>query len=120
VALLSDGRYVNRGPMMAGLGVDLGPSTVIRVGPADLAVLVTSRAETPIDLNVFRRHGIEPTELAVIGLKGKGHFRAAFEPIASRVVLVEGPGITGADLSRLPFARIRRPIWPLDAVSNWR
>jgi microcystin degradation protein MlrC len=119
VALLSDGRYVNDGPMMAGLGVDLGPSAVVHLGPSDLAVLVTSRAETPIDRNVFRRHGIESTALSVIGLKGKGHFRAAFEPIASQVVLVEGPGITGADLSRLPFQRIRRPIWPLDPDIAW-
>jgi microcystin degradation protein MlrC len=77
-------------------------------------VLVTTRAETPIDLNVFRRHGIEPTARRVIGLKGKGHFRAAFEPIASEVILVEGPGITGSDLSRLTFTKVRRPIWPLD------
>ena len=33
---------------------------------------------------------------------------------AGRVVLVEGPGITGADLSRLTFRKVRRPIWPLD------
>ena len=77
-------------------------------------VLVTTRAETPIDLNVFRCHGMEPTRHRVIGLKGKGHFRAAFEPIARRVLLVEGPGITGADLSRLAFRKVRRPIWPLD------
>lgn len=52
----------------------------------------------------------------MIALEGKGHFRAAFEPIAERVVLVEGPGITGSDLTRLPFQRIRRPIWPLDPL----
>jgi microcystin degradation protein MlrC len=79
-----------------------------------IQVLITERAETPIDLNIFRRHGIEPTDLRVIGLKGKGHFRAAFEPIARQVILVEGPGITGAELSRLDFQHIRRPIWPLD------
>lgn len=114
VQFASDGRYVNIGPMMAGLPVDLGPSVVIAIGDPAVLVLVTSRAETPIDLNVFRRHAIEPTELRVIALKGKGHFRAAFEPIASEVILVEGPGITGADLSRLPFSHITRPIWPLD------
>ncbi len=112
VRCLSDGRYVNAGPMMAGAEVNLGPSAVLRVDGLD--VLVTSRAETPIDLNVFRAHGIEPARLRVIGLKGKGHFRAAFEPVASRVILVEGPGITGADLCRLPLRRVRRPIWPLD------
>ena len=122
VKLLSDGRYENDGPMMAGLTVDLGPSAVLLAEPADgstappVEILVTTRAETPIDLNVFRCHGIEPTRHRVLGLKGKGHFRAAFEPIARRVVLVEGPGITGADLSRLTFHKVRRPIWPLDPI----
>lgn len=120
VKLLSDGRYTNDGPMMAGLNVDLGPSAVLLCEPAagpaapSVEVLVSTRAETPIDLNVFRCHGIEPARHRVLGLKGKGHFRAAFEPIARRVVLVEGPGITGADLSRLTFRNVRRPIWPLD------
>jgi microcystin degradation protein MlrC len=120
VKLLSDGRYVNDGPMMAGLTVDLGPTALLLCEPAfgpsapPVEVLVTTRAETPVDLNVFRCHGIEPTRHRVLGLKGKGHFRAAFEPIARRVVLVEGPGTTGADLSRLTFRKVRRPIWPLD------
>ena len=118
VRSLGNGRYVNDGPMMAGVPVDLGPSAVIVCGPdapaRGIASIITSRAETPIDLNVFRSAGIEPTALDVIALKGKGHFRAAFEPIASEVILVEGPGITGADLSRLPFRHIRRPIWPID------
>ena len=122
VRLLGDGRFVMDGPMMAGLAVDLGPTAVLvchsaggSPGPG-VEVLVTSRAETPIDLNIFRAHGIEPTRRRVLGLKGKGHFRAAFEPIARRVVLVEGPGITGSDLSRLQFKKVRRPMWPLDPL----
>src|SRR3954463_4210240 len=120
VKLLSDGHYVNDGPMMGGLMVDLGSTALLLCEPLEgpsappVEVLVTTRAETPVDLNVFRCHGMEPTRHRVLGLKGKGHFRAAFEPIARRVVLVEGPGITGADLSRLNFKKIRRPIWPLD------
>src|SRR5215204_2465417 len=131
VKLLSDGRYVNDGPMMTGLTVDLGPTALLLCEPASgplsppegspsppVEVLVTTRAETPVDLNIFRCHGIEPTRHRVLGLKGKGHFRAAFEPIARRVVLVEGPGTTGADLSRLTFRKVRRPIWPLDPAEE--
>ncbi len=112
VRLLSDGNYVNAGPMHAGVRVKLGRTVVLDCN--GIEVLVTEHAETPIDLNIFRSHGIEPTRKRVIALKGKGHFRASFEPIAERVVLVEGPGITGADLSRLDFRHVRRPIWPLD------
>lgn len=117
VRLVSDGRYRNNGPMHAGVEVTLGPTAVIVVD--GIEVLVTTYAETPIDLNVFRSHGIEPAERNVIALKGKGHFRAAFEPIASQVILVEGPGITGSDLSRLPFEKVRRPIWPIDPDVEW-
>jgi microcystin degradation protein MlrC len=112
IQTISDGWYVNAGPMHAGVGVNLGRSVVLNCN--GVQVLVTEHAETPIDLNIFRRHGIEPTAMQVIGLKGKGHFRASFEPIAERVLLVEGPGITGAELSRLTFEHVRRPIWPLD------
>ncbi len=117
VRLISDGRYRNLGPMHAGVEVNLGPSVVLVVD--GIEVLVTTFAETPIDLNVFRAHGIEPTDRNVVALKGKGHFRAAFEPIASRVVLVEGPGITGADLQRLNFTKLTRPIWPIDTSVEW-
>jgi len=116
VRAISDGRYVNEGPMMAGLPVDLGPTAVILCGDPPMTVLVTSKAETPIDRNVFRAHGIDPERVRVIALKGKGHFRAAFEPIAEQIVLVEGPGISGSDFRRLPFAKIRRPVWPLDEI----
>ncbi len=112
VRMLSDGSFINAGPMHAGVRVNLGRTVVLVVN--GIEVLVTEHAETPIDLNIFRSHGIEPTRRRVIALKGKGHFRASFEPIAERVVLVEGPGITGADLSRLEFRHVRRPMWPLD------
>jgi microcystin degradation protein MlrC len=117
VRLISDGRYRNLGPMHAGVDVVLGPTAVIVVD--GIEVLVTTYAETPIDLNVFRSHGIEPSSRSVIALKGKGHFRAAFEPISSQVILVEGPGITGSDLGRLAFEKVRRPIWPIDPDVEW-
>jgi microcystin degradation protein MlrC len=114
---LTDGRYVNTGPMMTGIPVDMGPTAVLAIGEHAVQVVVTSRAEAPIDPAVFTANGIDPAAMRVLGLKGKGHFRAAFEPIVSEVILVEGPGVTGAVLSRLPFQHVRRPIWPLDETS---
>src|SRR5215204_6365470 len=58
VKLLSAGRYVNDGPMMTGLTVDLGPTALLLCEPATgpssppVEVLVTTRAETPVDLNI--------------------------------------------------------------------
>ena len=117
VLTLTDGRYVNSGPMMTGLPVDMGPTATLAIGEPAVRVVVTSLPDAPIDPAVFTVNGIDIASTRVLGLKGKGHFRAAFEPITSQVILIEGPGITGSDLSRLPLQHVRRPIWPLDEVS---
>lgn len=116
VVALTDGRYVNAGPMMTGLQVDMGPTAVISIGDPAVRSVVTTYPDAPIDPAVFSANGIPLDSTRVLGLKGKGHFRAAFEPVTSRVILVEGPGVTGSDLSRLPLTHTRRPIWPLDKV----
>lgn len=116
VLALTNGRYVNTGPMMTGLSVDMGPTAILAIGEPAVRVVVTSFPEAPIDPAVFTANGIALASTRVLGLKGKGHFRAAFEPVTSAVILVEGPGVTGSDLSRLPLTHTRRPIWPLDSV----
>src|SRR5262249_41161294 len=53
-------------------------------------------------------------EERVVVVKPPLHYRAAFEPIAREIVEVDAPGLSSSNLSRFPFTRIRRPIFPLD------
>ena len=46
-------------------------------------------------------------------VKSSIHYRAAFEPLASRIIEVDAPGLCSGDLSVFPYERIRRPIFPL-------
>ncbi len=119
VERIGDGRFVNGGPMWRGAQSDVGPCALLRCGA--VRVLVTSRRHTPIDLELLRRVGVEPTAQRLIALKGKGHFRAAYGPIASAIILAEGPGTTGSErsLRGLPFRHVRRPAWPLDMDTPW-
>jgi microcystin degradation protein MlrC len=119
VERVASGNFINSGPMWQGAPTDVGPCALLRCGA--VRVLVTSRRHTPIDLELLRHIGIEPTEQRLIALKGKGHFRAAYGPIARAVILAEGPGTTGSErsLRRLPFRHIRRPAWPLDMDARW-
>ena len=60
--------------------------------------------------------GIDPSRKRVLVLKSSVHYRGAFEPLASRVVEVDTPGLSNSDLSRYPYQHVRRPIVPLDAM----
>ena len=103
--------------MATGVGINIGPAAVIRVGGIDI-VLASKRAQN-YDLQFFRAFGIEPTERSILGIKSAQHFRADYAPIASGIEVVdEGGGITSHDFKALDYTRIRRPIWPLDEMDD--
>jgi len=107
-----DGWFTGDGPMIGGQRYCYGPTATLEVG--GIAVLVVTNAGQVLDLQQFRAFGIEPETKRAIALKSQQHFRAAFQPIAGRIVVCDGGGLSTADLSRFPFTRVRRPIYPLD------
>ena len=112
VERLGDGRFTGTGPFYRGGRFELGPMALLRVGV--VRVVVASRKQQAADRAMFRHVGAEPDEATVLALKSSVHFRADFGPGARRVVLVEAPGPSTADPSRLPFTRLpaairRRP-----------
>lgn len=114
---LSDGDYIGDGPMMGGLKGSFGPTAVLRVGEID--ILVISNVSQMLDLQQFRAFGIEPTTRRVVALKSMQHFRAAFEPIAGKVIVCDSGALCTPDLTKLPYTRVRRPIFPLDPETVW-
>ena len=66
------------------------------------------------DLQTFLSQGIDPRRKRTLAVKSMQHFRAAFEPIASRVIVADSGGLASPDIGRLPFRKVRRPIHPLD------
>jgi microcystin degradation protein MlrC len=44
------------------------------------------------------------------------HFRAAFEPIARDVILVDTGALCSEHYTPALFDKVRRPVWPLDAI----
>ena len=101
VERLTDGRYVNEGPMERGAPVDLGPTCVLRAG--SLRVIVTSRKEAAVDPAFFALHGIELGTTRLLADKGKNHFRAAMAERCSAIVECDCPGPASLDLGALPF-----------------
>ena len=65
----------------------------------------------------FRHLGVEPRQQKILALKSTCHFRADFEPIAEKVIVVVAPGGYLADPAQYPYRRLRpgvrlRPLGP--------
>src|SRR5271166_5356798 len=87
VVCLTNGRFIAYGPMGGGVERNYGPSMVFRVGGIDIIVITNNGQAT--DLAQFTSLGIDPTRYCTVAVKSMQHFRAAFEPIAREVVLVD-------------------------------
>jgi len=112
VLSLSNGDFVYEGPMQRGLAVSMGPTAVLRIGGVE--VVVASNRFQVYDRQFFASQGIDPAAKRVLAVKSAHHFRAAFEPIAREVLVVDAAGITSPDPTKFPYRNVRRPVWPLD------
>lgn len=117
VVRLSDGAFRGDGPMLGGLDRSYGPTAVLRVDGVD--ILVVTENEQMLDRQQLYAFGIDPTKKAVLALKSMQHFRAAFEPIAGKVIVCDSGALSTPKMARRPYARVRRPIWPLDAETTF-
>ncbi len=109
VLKLTDGDFVCTGPMAAGNPAHLGPTALISVGQ-DVRVIVTSTKMQAYDQALLRHVGIEPATCKILALKSSVHFRADFQALAEKVMVVQAPGPVMADPSGLPFKHVRPDI----------
>lgn len=114
VQTITDGSYIHKGPMGTGSRGSMGRSAVLRVNGVEL--IVAELKVAPNDPEVFRRHGIEPTEKKILVVKSRGHFRAGYEPFAKEIIEVDAPGLANPNLKEFPYKNVRRPIFPLDDI----
>jgi microcystin degradation protein MlrC len=92
--------------------VPLGDCAAVRVGGIDV-VLISNRTQA-LGLELFRNVGIEPLAKKLVVVKSTNHFMGNFGPIAKQVIYVESDGPLCRDYRKIPYARVQRPIWPLD------
>lgn len=118
VQALTDGQYVHRGPMSTGLVASMGRTALLRV--KQVLVAVTEKRSQPLDLGMVYSLGIQPESVRVFVLKSSVHFRAAFTPLADRILEVGSMGISNPDYQQFQYTAVCRPIHPLDALPSSR
>lgn len=103
VRALSDGSFVNTGPMATGARVSMGDAAVFGIGSVDL--VLQSTPIQPNDPELFRSLGLDPSAYRIALLKGAAAIRAGWAPLTDRFIDAATPGPCDADLGRLPLTR---------------
>ncbi|MBW6494941.1 MAG: M81 family metallopeptidase [Burkholderiaceae bacterium] len=105
VERLGDGKFECTGPMFKGFRMTLGPMALLRC--EGVRVILASRKVQAADQEMFRCLGVEPVSQRIVALKSAVHFRADFEPIAGKVLVVRSPGPALADPADFEWRRLR-------------
>lgn len=114
VARLHHGRFEEDGPTHGGMRFfDAGPTAVLEIAAGPTIVLHTHLIGN-VALGEYRSVGVDPTRFHVIVAKGVNAPRLAYVPIAARLIQVDTPGVTSADLGRFTYRRRPRPLFPFE------
>ncbi len=92
---------------------DQGPTAVVSIeGPN--TVVLNSRRTPPFSLGQLTSLGIDVRQARMIVVKAAVAYKAAYAPIAGRIIEVDTPGATAINPVHFVYKNIRRPVYPLD------
>jgi microcystin degradation protein MlrC len=112
VKLISEGKYIYKGPLKTGTEANMGKTAGLRIGSID--VILTENMVEVYDPEIFRSNGIEPKDKKIVVLKEGVHFPASYGPIAKATFHIDSPGFSSWNFAKLNYKNIPRPIFPLD------
>lgn len=96
---------------------DMGDTAVVQTSDR-VTIMLTSRRTPPFSLNQLTSCGLDPRAFRVLVAKGVHAPVAAYSPVCDRLIRVNTPGVTCADLSQFQFKHRRQPLFPFEDVSS--
>src|SRR3546814_13134242 len=75
--------------------------------------MVSSIRDQAYGPDLFSAVGIDAAASRIIAVKSAQHFVAGFSGIAGTILLASGGGPLETDFRKIPYRKIRRPIWPI-------
>lgn len=113
VRLIHDGHFIETEPRHGGQKYHNQGLTAVVEADNSLVVL-TSKRQTPFSLHQLFSLGIDPKSMQIIVVKAAIAYRAAYEPIAGKIIEVDTPGLTAVNPLHFSYRNVRRPLFPLD------
>lgn len=117
VKCLTDGKFIQQSALGRGARVELGNMARLVIGGVD--VLISSVRTQTLDYEVFLLHGIDIMRYKIVAIKSSAHFRAAFEPVAHRIIQADTPGLSSVNLWDFEYTRLSSVVWPLAPDMSW-
>jgi microcystin degradation protein MlrC len=114
VRSLSDGIFVERQVRHGGWGGGNQGLTAVVETDEQHTVVLTSLRMAPMSLEQVISLGIHPEQKDILIVKGVVAPRAAYEPIAGELILVDTPGVTSNNPANFNFRHRRHPLYPLE------
>jgi microcystin degradation protein MlrC len=111
VRVFADGRFRSES---FGEEWDSGPTAVLEAG--NVTWVVASRAVSLYDRSFFLAHGQDPRRHDAVVIKSPHCQRHMYADWCARMIDIDAPGSSSANLRSLGHTRCPRPIFPLDAV----
>jgi microcystin degradation protein MlrC len=119
VRLLSDGLFTETQVRHGGWGkYNQGVTAVVDTEQLHTFVL-TSLRMAPMSLEQILSLGIKPENKRILIVKGVVAPRAAYEPVARQVILVDTPGSTSVNPECFDYQYRRRPLYPLETDAKY-
>lgn len=113
VRSIHDGKYIETEPRHGGQKHhNQGITAVVQINES--MVVLTSKRQTPFSLQQLLSLGIDPNRMKIIVVKAAIAYRAAYEPIAGKIIEVDTPGLTAVNPQHFSYHNVRRPLFPLD------
>ena len=94
----------------------LNAMVVLQIG--GVQTIVTHRRTAFTMLEQFKNLGIDLTACEIVGVK-LGYLFPELDQIAKEAFLAFSRGAINPDIGQLPYQRLTRPIYPLDADMRW-
>jgi microcystin degradation protein MlrC len=104
--------------VFGGLVVDLGVTAVVDV-PCGFVVITQRHGVGGVHPEMYRQLGIDLAVAKMAVLKTASNFQY-FADISPETIRVDTTGPTQSEITDLPWQRIPRPTYPLDAMESWR
>jgi microcystin degradation protein MlrC len=111
-----DGSFTYTHPVNAGYRASTGPAALVRSGSTD--IVVHTRSVGLIDPSLYVALGADPSAYQVVQAKSHVSYRAGFDPVTPRSVIAATPGPSTADLTRLPYVKRPRPLFPFERQTS--